>query len=1632
MSGADATWGPRAPSPRYEPLSQAQWSGEEDDNGTKLYRRFRDTVREAPDDVALVDAGSRLTFAELLGQVDELHDALYSAGARLEDSIALLLGNNAGFVVALLAVWKLGAAAIPLDPRIPKTEMVHYFRDSRPKVLLTSVHCTGIGTFLVEAGVYIDSLWLYSSPSGHWIHEAPSLPPSHPAFSRERTGDSNGSPALTQYSTGSTGLPKRVTRTQQQLFDEFTSVSAILNLTRHDSVLCVVAFFHSHGLKNAALFPLLAGATLHVLDFFFPRDVARLIERERITVFPGVPFMFSEVARLGRSFDFSSLRLALSGTAPLAVAAARAFERAYAVKIRRVYGTTETGLITVEQQPLEFDGLNRVGSAIPGVAVQIVDELGRPVPPWTTGRVKVQSRFAATQYDNVEAGGASYFADHCYFPGDFGHMSPTGELVLTGRHRAWINVGGNKVDPAEVEAVLSGLNGVSDVAVLSVPDEEAGEVVKAVLVTCGTLSGGDVRAYLAARLAAHKRPRIIEFRDELPRNPLGKIVRAALVSPASTQTRTSVSPEALPQEFVHSRPARAVDATLSNCERNTMEHEDGESRILHGEQSFSLLPPTELRRVVYEFNDTDAAFAHDRLIHEVFEAQAERTPDTIAVVHGHQQVTYAQLNRRADRFAQALRASGVLADERVALLAERGLDSVIGMLAILKAGGGYVPLDPNYPPDRLSFMLRDSSPAAVLVQGDMAFQIAEFRLPTVMLDSEVPEVESRPIARGLTSRSLAYVIYTSGSTGRPKGVMIEHRGVLRLVTGSNYAPIGPGDCVAHCSSPSFDAATWEVWAPLLNGARVVVVPHSTVLDPTALNRTLVTCAVTALWLTSGLFNEYVDALQETFAGLRHLITGGEVLNPSAAARVLAKRTPPQRLANAYGPTETTTFATMYPIGGTAETSGAVPIGKPIENTRIYVLDSHLGPVPVGMTGEIFIGGHGVARGYLNQPQLTAECFVPDPFSNVPTARLYRTGDRGRWRADGNIEFVGRNDFQVKIRGFRVEPGEVEAVLREQPGLKQVAVVAREDTLGERQLVAYVVADVQRLKELERARSGETGAEIVNHWKCLYEETYSASHQGPSFVGWNSSYTGRPIPEYQMQEWLQSTVQRIRSLRPRRVLEIGCGVGLLIQHLAPDCAVYHGSDFSHEAIVRLRNWLSTQTQLSHVQVRQCSALDIQGADEAYDTVILNSVVQYLPDVEYFLQVLQLAVTLVRAGGHIFVGDVRHMGLLRAFHSSVQLQTAAATMSATELRARISRAVEADKELVIDPRFFSNLPQHIPAIACARILLKRGRADNELTRYRFDVVLAVGERAGEVVAERIHWDDVGCSVSGFYEAARARNLATVAAVGVKNRRLSRDIAAMTLIERSDKSRTAGGLREDLEQQAIDGVDPEEFWGAGEVHGYDVDVQCSSAYGFGRFDVLCTDPRRASRTPAVLGTAICAAGEARYHELANDPWGRSLQERLIIQLREHAARKLPSFMLPGRIVAISELPLTPNGKLARHALPAPTSDGLGSEGYEAPHEGVEEALALIWRELLRVERISRTDNFFELGGHSMTAMKLIVRIAEIFGVGLHVQMVFRKADFSLMAQAIEALLSENRVAILPSGGQSEVGVQSSSAPT
>ncbi len=1026
------------------------------------------------------------------------------------------------------------------------------------------------------------------------------------------------------------------------------------------------------------------------------------------------------------------------------------------------------------------------------------------------------------------------------------------------------------------------------------------------------------------------------------------------------------------------------------------------------------------QQILHQQNDTGIESPGEKCIHELFAEQAERTPDVVAVEYESQQLTYADLNRKANQLAHYLRTLGVNPESRVAICVERGLEMIIGLLGILKAGGAYVPLDPAYPQERLHYMLEDSRPVALLTQAQLRERMEALpaSLPTLDLTdtfawSNQPENNPEAANMGLTAKHLAYVIYTSGSTGQPKGVLVEHANVVRLFAATDaWFHFNQNDVWTLFHSYAFDFSVWEIWGALLHGGRLIVVGQDTARSSEDFYRLVCQKRVTVLNQTPSAFRQLIAAQgrSEEEHGLRWVIFGGEALD-MAMLRPWWERNPngQAQLINMYGITETTVHVTYRALKRSDSESAGSPIGCSIPDLRIYILNEKEELVPVGVAGELYIGGPGVARGYLQRPELTAERFVPDPYVDEAGARMYKTGDLGRWKADGEIEFVGRNDDQVKIRGFRIELGEIMARLQEHPSVEEAVVIAREDALGEKQLVGYVVL---RRKEglADGAETGQEGKQL-EEWQGIYEDLYREmeGREEERFKGWISSYDGRAIPLDEMEEWRRAAVERILKLQPKRVLEIGAGSGLILTGVGPECEEYWATDFSGAAVAELKRQVERDERLrGRVEVRQQAAHDGNGLPTDYfDTVILNSVVQYFPSTAYLVKVVEEGLRRLRPGGRIYIGDVRHKGLLECFATGVELGKGKEGTGSEEVRWRARQSVLSEKELVLEPDFFVKLGNDAREIGGVDIRLKRGWAQNELSRYRYEVVLQkVGGIGGEEEIrvegeECVEWRKIGGLEGAAWEIDRRRPR-RLRISGVPNGRVEMELRGVEWLRRKGKVEE---VRRALAEQRKEGMEPEELQRWGEEKGYEVLVTWSGEE-VGKIDVVLVEGERREKGKAVVDGVY--AGEKRRRvslwELSNHPETRDEVGRVMKELREYVRERLPEYMVPAAIVEMESLPLSSSGKLDRKALPAPEADAYGIQSYQAPEGDIETVLADIWAELLQIRRVGRLDNFFALGGHSLLAARAVTRIRQGLSMVVTVDDLFRNPVLADLARRLK----------------------------
>ncbi len=1015
-----------------------------------------------------------------------------------------------------------------------------------------------------------------------------------------------------------------------------------------------------------------------------------------------------------------------------------------------------------------------------------------------------------------------------------------------------------------------------------------------------------------------------------------------------------------------------------------------------GKAELNLISPAQAREQTEGWNNTGHDFGPVGAIHYLFEEQARLHPQAVAVVFEEKRLTYAELNTRSNKLAHYLTRLGVGPEKVVGICLERSLEMLVALLAVLKAGGAYLPLDPRFPAERLAYMLDNAGVEVLLTQQTL---LSQSNCLTVYLDTQSEtwqdELDENPHP-SLQPENTTYVIYTSGSTGNPKGVMVEHRQLINYTLGiMDKLDLPVGANYATVSTIAADLGNTVIYPALCGGGCLHIISWDQMFDSTALALYFERNSIDCLKIVPSHLSALLIGPQPAkLLPRRCLVLGGESWDRELG-RKLQSLAPDCQIFNHYGPTETTVGVLTYRL----EKSGLPiytmnpPLGRPLANLRIYILNKNLQPVAVGLPGEIYIGGAGVTRGYLGRPELTAEKFLPDPY-NPSGSRMYKTGDQGRFLPDGLVEFLGRTDNQVKVRGFRVELGEIEQTLRQFLQVREALVVFRAGSDGEQKLVAYFVANEEYLKNREQ----QLYEALLKEWQQVFNETHSAIQVRPGTTfnpfGWNSSYTGEPLPEAEIRQQVDYTVRAILDRQPERVLEIGCGTGLLLFEIAPHCREYWGTDFSQE-ILDYTGRVLTGENLGPERVRllKQAADDFGGLPPGYfDAVILNSVIQYFPGVDYLLKVIERAIEVVRPGGFIFLGDIRSLPLLEAFHASVQY---APGLTWEQLRDQVRQEISREGELILDPAFFRALPAQQTAISQVEISLKHGRDHNELTNFRFDVILQINaETARPVLVDWKDWQRENLTLSRLRDMLQGSS----ELIGISRIPNSRVSAACGLVRW-----LAGPADAAIEKSAQPGSDPEDLWSLGQELARPVQLSFSDAVdcmdalffpvGTARFAPLLNPPNRQNLARPL-------------YNFANYPLQNKLGIEIGAELRQALEKQLPDYMLPALFMLLREIPLNQNGKIDYESLPVPLLlliQASTKRPYLAPRNPVEAVVAATWAEVLHFERVGVDDNFFELGGHSLLATQAVARLRAVFQVALPLKAFFEDPTVAGIARSM-----------------------------
>ena len=1061
----------------------------------------------------------------------------------------------------------------------------------------------------------------------------------------------------------------------------------------------------------------------------------------------------------------------------------------------------------------------------------------------------------------------------------------------------------------------------------------------------------------------------------------------------------------------------------------------------------SLFSAAERNQLLVEWNNPAECRA-DLLIHRMFEQQAESDPLSTAVSYRGQEISYGELNRKSNQIAYGLVGLGVGPGQIAAIMIDSSPLQIAALLGVLKAGCVFFCIDPDYPATRLEQIFAVVHPSCLIADSDslsangetcsrlgqeagvqfvnLDFQIGD---KAAALDTVVdgrgwfdfPEVTNPYIE--ISPSDPAYIVFTSGSTGTPKGIIQSHRSFAQFIAWqSEYFEMKAPSRIAQWASIIYDASYCEIFGALCFGATLCMTSRNDRFDPSSLIEWVRDENITLLQVVPSFCRQILLTLDHDYKEadfplhcLETLMLAGEVLSVELATKCLDRFSDSLKLYNLYGPSETI-LSTYYPVERTSLNRRSIPVGRAIDGREVLILDERNRLCPVGIRGEIYVRSRFLSMGYYQRPEETQKVFKQNPLHDDFPDPVYRTGDMGRWLADGTIEFLGRNDSQVKIRGMRVELGDIEATLLSYPSISECAVVAHDFGESDKRLAAYVVRDLHSEVSYDELRKFYSEGQHVAQYQTIYDEVYRRNQAyadydaGLNLRIWISSYTGQQFLKEEIAENIDDVVNRIMSFSPSRVLEIGCGSGLLLFKIAPHCWHYCGTDISGEALRHLQNQLDAhEEKISDVRLHHTGADNFDDLETgSYDTVIINDVHIYFPSIEYFVRVLEGAVKATAPGGRIFIGGVRSLPLLRAFHTSVQLYKAQASLDREKLRQKIEKQIKLDKELVIDPAFFAALKSHLPEVGHVSIQLKRGRHHNEITRFQYDVVLTLGDAEGSNFRPEVEWMDC-LREQPDLEATRLllenESPDLICFKRIPNARLLGEIKAIEMLVCDDGPQTSGEIRGAI-QSLYDhraGLDPEDFWTLGDRLPYDVDISWPDSREDGTFDVAFR--RRGSSLRLPLQPA---APETRLPWLhyANNPMHGEFELMLEASLRDFLKEHLPEHMVPSAFIFLDSLPKTRTNKIDRKSLPRPDSERPDLiRGYVAPRTEIESVIADVWQALLNVDRVGIHDNFFDLGGHSLLAAQAVNKLKDELSVSVPLRAFFEAPTVATLALRIEA---------------------------
>ena len=1021
--------------------------------------------------------------------------------------------------------------------------------------------------------------------------------------------------------------------------------------------------------------------------------------------------------------------------------------------------------------------------------------------------------------------------------------------------------------------------------------------------------------------------------------------------------------------------------------------------------NIDIISDEDKEKILNQWNNTSVDYNIKEVnLYTLIEEQIKKNPDNIAVRFDGVSLSYAELNSKVNKLCNYLRNKGIKEKTFVGICMERSFEMISTIIAVIKLGAAYVPLDPTYPKDRLNYMIEDSNTPFILIQERFRALLLESKAKILAIEeiNDTVQEESEAFERVIVEPDdIAYMIYTSGSTGRPKGVTNTHKGIVnRLLWMKEEFNITGEDKILQKTPFSFDVSLWELFLPLISGATLAFAMPEGHKDVMYLIKYICDEGITRIHFVPSMLTAFLEEEEEIskISSLKSVICSGEVLPVSVKDKFFKRMK--FSLYNLYGPTEAAVDVSYWKCENDNNRS-TVPIGKAIANTELYIVNENLNLVPIGVPGEICIGGVQVATGYHNKIELTNEKFIKNPFNNNENEFIYRTGDLGRFLSDGNLEYIGRLDSQVKIRGFRIELEEIENKIQEDLGIKKAIVTAfKEEDADDSKLIAYLVP-TNEMDYIDVQEDTPIETEQVDYWNEVFDSAYNEENTNEddfNIVSWKDSYSGRDFTSEEMKVWVDTTVQRILDLNPSKVLEIGCGTGLLLSRIAPKCEKYVACDFSQKALDYIESRLiNKNSELSNVVLYKSSADELD-LSEDFDVVIINSVIQYFPNEKYLINVIQNSIQRLNPKGAIFIGDIRNLNLLKSFASEVTLNKCTENISKSEFDKKVEALIIQEEELVIAPEFFYKLPSEISEITHVEIMLKESQYCNELTQYRYDAILYINEKVNKI--QDINWLDYN---NGDYSISVIKNFLLAGApnfIGIDN---IPNMKVSSINKFIDKKEYNNGkdILAIYPREIPEGIDPNDWFQLARELNYKITISWILGDKTGKYRAVFI--KNTFDSKYTLNTDELVSINKALDYYTTNPLLEKIKRILVPKLKSSLKEKLPEYMIPSNFIVIKDIPTNSNGKLDYKALPKPYFNTFIQDKFmkEAVTD-TEKIVSEVWKDVLSIEKISIDSNFFELGGDSIKSILVVSKLKKK-GIIINPQMIFQNSTIEDLSKKI-----------------------------